>query len=282
MIRDEASYVGKLYSFSRTFGFVRDEPCIPLIASELHNVAHVVPVLFARGGSEWRVVGVAADPALRRSSLDEADRWHGDYAPFCLRIHPFRLGPDGERWEVAPEKVVGAPGRGRPFFLPDGTRAPEFAKVVQMLADADRGRATLAAAAARLADAGLLGPVPLLFDLEALSPVLAGLFAVDAGRLVAIPAADLAALAGGSPSPLDLALASVFSLRLLRGHYGAQGTAAFEDRVEALIAGARRPGRDAGASAQSSREAPVPPAAAVTLRGFSLDQSAGLDFAGLA
>jgi hypothetical protein len=282
MIHDEAQYLGKLYSFSRSFRHVQDQPCIPLVASELHNIAQGLPVLFRKSALGWQVVGLAADPALRRPKLDQAGHWREGYAPFCLRIHPFRLRANGDGWEVAPEKVVAAPGRGRPFFQPDGSRAAEYAKVLGMLADADGGRAALAVAAAALETFGLLGPVPLLFEVESLSPVLSGLFCVDAVRFASLSPGDLATLAGGAPSALDLGLASIFSLRLLRGHYGGRGAAAFEDRIEALIAGARQARGSEAYQADLPQPLPDMPVAAVTLKGFSLDQSASLDFAGLA
>lgn len=280
MIVNEAQYRGKLYSFSRDFRHAAGRATVPLIASELHAVSHEVPVLFQRDGDDWTVVGLLDESCLRRPLFDGQGGWLGDYSPFELRIHPFRRTADGSAWEVAPEKVSEPPAPGRPFFAPDGTAAPEFARVRAMLADADRGGADLAEAATSLNDRALLAPLSLAFELDGLTPQLASLFCVDATALSRLRPVDLATLSHGCPSALDVAFASVYSLRLMRGHYATATAAELEERVATLIrASLESMSREAAAGTRPvDAGAAMPPAA---MRGFGLDQSGGIDFSGV-
>ncbi|MEJ1935266.1 SapC family protein, partial [Nostoc sp. NIES-2111] len=228
MIREEDELRSRRYRFSRDFTHALGRALVPLIASELYNVCHEVPVLFAKGARGWDVVGIVTDPALRRPLVSPEGAWLGGYSPFLLRVHPFRPTPDDEAWEVDPVGLAQARERGRPFYLPDGTPAPEFVTIKAMLADASRGREVLKDHAARLEDAGLIAPVALTFVAETLSPGLASLFCVDALRLAEARPRLLAGLAAGSPSALDLAFASIYSMRLLRGHFDAAAAADLE------------------------------------------------------
>jgi hypothetical protein len=286
MIRDESSYRGKLFSFSRDFRHAAGRSTVPVIASELYNVAHEVPVLFGkaerrRGGSEgrWQVVGVLADRGLRRPLIGAEGEWLGGYSPFALRIHPFRRTPDDGGWEVAPEKVTAAPGRGRPFFGADGAPSQDYAKVRTMLADADHGRAHLSGLAEVLEDAGLLVPLAMAFALDEVTETLAPLFCIDALRLAGTDRASLAGLATGVPSALDLAFCSVYSMRLLRGTFSEAAAADLESRIGALIqqSFAEPAGAVEDDAEPEARRVPEP----VAIKGFALDQSAGIDFSGL-
>jgi hypothetical protein len=271
MIRDEDELRSKRYRFSRDFTHALGRQLVPLIASELYNVCHEVPVLFAKSVRGWDVVGVVTDPALRRSLVSRDGAWLGGYSPFLLRIHPFRPAPDGEAWEVDPVGLAQARERGRPFYLPDGSPAPEFVTIKAMLADAAKGRAELRDHAARLERAGLITPVPMAFVAETMSQGLAALFCVDALRMVEAQPRLLASLAAGSPSALDLAFASIYSMRLLKGHYDAAALTDLEGRIADLMKGGAVPAPDV---------VPAAPPAAVTT-GFALDRSDTLDYARL-
>lgn len=278
MIRDEHSYRGKLFSFSRDFRHAAGRTSVPLIASELYNVSHEVPVLFAKAGGGWQVIGMLADRSLRRPLVGPRGEWHGGYSPFVLRIHPFRRTPEDDGWDVAPEKVAAAPGRGRPFFLADGSPSPDYAKVLGMLADADRGRVVLSGLAAALGDAGMLVPLAMAFALEEVTETLAPLFCVDALRLAGAPVKRLAGLARGAPSALDLAFCSVYSMRLLRGTFSEAAAADLESRIGALIQQSFvEPDAGPEHGEPADRRLPEP----VAIKGFALDQSAAIDFSGL-
>lgn len=271
MIRDEDELRSRRYRFSRDFRHALGRQFVPLIASELYNVCHEVPVLFARGERGWDVVGILSDPALRRPLIDADGLWKGGYSPFVLRVHPFRRSADDRTWEVDPAGLPDAGGR--PFFRPDGTEAGEFTTVKAMLADADRGRALLRDRVATLADAGLVVHVGAAFAFDQYSPALAPLFCVDAIRLSDLPPKDLAALVSGSPSALDLALASIYSMRLLRGHFDARATVDLDSRIAALVQAANG-GLPAEAVEPEMARAPGP-------GGFVLDRSDSFDYAGL-
>ncbi|MFO1151931.1 MAG: SapC family protein [Alsobacter sp.] len=277
MIQDEHLYRGKLYSFSRDFRHALGRATVPLIASELTNIAHEMPVLFAKTEASWSVVGLLADPCLRHPLLGPGGEWNGGYSPFHLRIHPFQPVAAGLGWECDPARLVSAPGRGRPFFLEDGQRAPEYAKVLEMLADADRGAQTLTRLSDVLAASGLLVPLALAFELAVVTPTASALFCVDALRLARLSPADLARLVAGSPSALDLAFASVYSLRVVNGAYASPSERDLDARIAALIHDAQEAVHDTPPAVEGDHAGEP-----VLLRGFSLDQSSSIDFAGLA
>lgn len=269
MIRDEDELRSRRYRFSRDFRHALGRQFVPLIASELYNVCHEVPVLFAKGERGWDVVGILSDAALRRVPIAPNGAWRGGYSPFLLRIHPFRRTSDDLAWELDPAGLD--PARGRPFFDADGSEEPEYRKVKQMLADADRGRAVLAAQAKALGRAGLLVPLALAFAMDPMTSALAPLFCVDALRLAELQAERLAGFATGSPSALDLAFASIYSMRLLRGHFDAKAVADLEARIADLMA--------SGAAALAPPERPVAPEPRLPHVGsFSLDRSESFDY----
>ncbi len=235
MITDEASYRDKRYRFSRDFRHAMDRATVPLISTEVYGICNEMPILFSKQDDGWQVVGVLNDAALRQPLIDGEGRWTGDYSPFLLRIHPFRRTPSGDAWEVAPENVLSEPGRGKPFFGQGGEPTDEFARIKSMLAESDEGRATLSRRAMVLEAAGLLTPFATGFVVKTLSQALAPLFCVDGVRLAKASPALLARLIDGAPSSLDLAFASVHSMRLLDGTYPDRAAADLETRIASLI-----------------------------------------------
>lgn len=283
MIADEASYRDKRYRFSRDFRHALDVATVPLIATELYGVCNEMPILFAKPGGVWQVVGVLNDVALHRPLIDADGRWTGDYSPFLLRIHPFRRTAD-EAWEVAPENVLTAPGRGKPFFGRDGAPTDEFARIKSMLAEADEGRALLSRRAAALEAAGLLTPFATGFLVKSLSQSLASLFCVDALRLARAAPAALARLVDGAPSSLDLAFAAAHSMRLLDGAYPDRASADLESRIAALIDQSVKGARTAAATGvEPPDDGPAAHGADDEDEGmrFDLDRSESIDFSRL-
>jgi hypothetical protein len=284
MIADEASYRDKRYRFSRDFRHSMGVATVPLISTELYGVCNETPILFAKPEGVWQVVGVLNDVALHHALIDAEGRWTGDYSPFLLRIHPFRRAAD-ESWEVAPENVLDAPGRGKPFFGRDGEPTDEFARIKSMLAEADEGRAVLSRRAATLEAAGLLTPFATGFVVKSLSPALAPLFCVDGLRLAKAAPALLARLVDGAPSSLDLAFASVHSMRLLDGAYPDRASADLESRIAALI---DQSAKGARPSAGAAKGTPQDDGAAngegdggEAMPRFDLDRSESIDFSRL-
>jgi hypothetical protein len=278
LIDDETLYRAKRFRFSRDFRHALGQATVPVVASELFSAAHELPLLFARSDQAWTVVGVVADASLRRPLIAPTGAWDGDYAPLLLRIHPFRRSADDTSWEIDPVGLVDAPQPGK-RFLEGGRPTPDFLRVIAVLNEADAGRATLARCASALEDAGLLVPLATGFDLPRLSPTLASLFCVDAPRLARSPAAKLGSLAEGTPAPLEVAIASIYSLRHLDGRFATGEGSDLESRMATLI-------QRSAAAAPAATEA-VPPQDALKRKsarkaeGFSLDASITLDFSNL-
>lgn len=280
MIADEASYRGKRYRFSRDFRHAAGLATVPLISTEIYGVCNEMPILFAKRDGRWHVLGVLDDPALRRPLIDAEGRWTGDYSPFLLRIHPFRRTPEGDGWEVAPENVLTAPDRGKPFFSPGGEPAEEFLRIKSMLAQADAGRVTLSRQAAALEMAGMLTPFATGFMVTTLSQTLAPLFCIDAVRLARAAPALLARLTDGAPSSLDLAFASAHAMRWLDGRYPDRASADLESRIATLIDQSLAAGGPAGSAPPRPEEEEPAPAHAPVPR-FDLDRSDTIDFSRL-
>ncbi|MHB2166859.1 SapC family protein [Alsobacter sp. R-9] len=276
-LRNEASYRGRLFRHCRDLRHARGWATVPLIASEIYAVCHEMPVLFEKRGDAWSVVGLLGDPALRAPRLRDDGSWAGDYSPFMLRIHPFRLGPDGV-WDVAPEGIAEPPARGNPFFAADGRLSPAYARVKAMLLEATDGLRRLSALASALEGAGLLVPVATGYLAEPLSETVATLFCIDRLRLARTRAPMLARLAEGTPSALDLAFSSVHSMRLVAGDYPRAATADLETRIASLIGeslGERGQQRDDQAGPPPNDDPPAP------LMVFDLDRSETIDFSRL-
>jgi hypothetical protein len=280
MVRDEHLLRGRHFSFSRDYSHALGTARLPLIASELANVCHEVPVLFDKGTAGWRVEGVISDQNLRRVLLGPRGDWKGGYAPFHLRIHPFRLAITQSGWEVHESVLDASSPSGHAFFLADGSRSAAYDRTLATLANADRGREILSRLARALEQAGLLVPLALAFELETVTPPLSGLFCIDAPRLSALPGRELAQLAEGAPSAIDLACASIYSLRLLRGSYVGHSAEALDARIADLIRGAAEEQPDS-VSSPRRRSPGEPREDGVQLAGFGLDQSFSIDFGGV-
>ncbi len=277
-IRHEASYRGKVFRFCRDFRHAAGVAAVPLIASEIYNVCNEVPLLFAKSGDRWTVLGILRDPALRESRLGDDGGWSGDYSPFMLRIHPFRLATDGG-WEVAPDGVFTPPVKGRPFLDENGGPSPPFAEAKAMLREASAGLDVLSARVAALETAGLLVPFATGFVVKSLSETLAPLFCVDALRLARTSPALLARLTDGVPSAADVAFASLHAMRLFEGTWPDRAVADLESRIATLI---DRSARAAGPQPMKQDEAPEEPlveAGRAPL--YELDRSETIDFSRL-
>ncbi|MCZ8186611.1 MAG: SapC family protein [Beijerinckiaceae bacterium] len=183
---------------------------VPLSDTELLNAAHyaLLGVHVSRTYPAEPIVALLLNPDLARATpLDAGGRWMAPYTPLALRLLPFSPARNGSI--LFCEAFAGPPGAS-PHRVrdPGGAQTPEFRNVVEL------GR-LLAQGVRRLSDAArVLLAADLLIPLEPLDSHPGERFLViNANALGALPPSRAAGLTTMGMLPLELAAASLFSLR---------------------------------------------------------------------
>ncbi|MCZ8375769.1 MAG: SapC family protein [Beijerinckiaceae bacterium] len=183
---------------------------VPLADTELLNAAHyaLLGVHVSRAYPAEPIVALLLHPDLTRAApLDAGGKWVAPYTPLALRLLPFSPARNGSM--LFCEAFAGPPETSTQRVKdPGGAHTPEFRNVVEL------GR-LLAQGARRLSDAArVLLAADLLLPLEPLDSHPGERFLViNANALGALSPSRAAGLTTMGMLPLDLAAASLFSLR---------------------------------------------------------------------
>ncbi|MFO1151140.1 MAG: SapC family protein [Alsobacter sp.] len=255
---------------------------MPVTPAECLRLAGTAPILFQRQGGQWWPVAVTDPDACLASPLSRNWRWRGSYVPYMLRVLPFvRRGganDDGTpvrglaAWSVEESLLQARDTHGAPFLDGAGQVSTAMGGVLKELKSAERELREMSRSLSLLTRVSLLAPLPIVFRLQGTSASTASLYAVDVEKLQKLETHWLGALASGQPSPLELAIASVFSMRLLGGYFLSRSAADLDvwlGQVMRVVVN-----RDP----KALPKAPEVPAGRVT---YALDESAILDFSAL-
>ncbi|MET0258238.1 MAG: SapC family protein [Methylobacterium sp.] len=197
------------------FGFAASLAWIPVNDTEFHLTAHHLPLAVRTLGGLPRLGALVHPAFLQRPAVDGEGRWRAGYRPLALRTYPFLLSNRTGGRPIDEIDVVAEAGLVGPWGMPvssdpaAGTLSPEMAAVHNTLRMTRAGAMKLAAALELLRISNVLVP---LRDPRG-DP--ASDFTVDLARIHALEPGAVAALAGRSFLPLDLAGALAFSRRHL-------------------------------------------------------------------
>ncbi|MBB3950202.1 SapC family protein [Aureimonas jatrophae] len=197
------------------FGFAAGLSWIPVNDTEFHLTAHHLPLTVRLLGGMPRLGAVVHPGFLARAAVDGEGRWRAGYRPLALRTYPFVLSnrqggrPIDAISFVAEAALVGPWGMPVCADPATGALSPEMEAVRNTLLMTRAGAVKLSAALDLLRISNVL--VPLRDPEGRPAPDLV----VDAARLAALDEGAVAALAGRSFLPLDLAGAILFSRRHL-------------------------------------------------------------------
>ncbi|MGQ4274887.1 SapC family protein [Terrihabitans sp. B22-R8] len=194
-------------------GFVKSLSWLPLGFTEFHLSAYyfVLAVRLQGGRPELCVI---LDPRyLARPLLDNKGEWAGGYKPVALRTFPFRLEGKGTTIEEV-EVPIPSPWLveegGTPLMTEDSPSA-FVGKIYEMLLGLRQSRARLEPVLDRLFMADLMVP------LKAPNPLSTSetFFVADRARFSRLSNQAFRALASQDFHAIEIAMASIFSQRLL-------------------------------------------------------------------
>lgn len=208
---------GQVWRRPRQFSFLDRVGAVPLSDSELLQTSLYLPLAVHEAAGTHHVVAVVHPDFLARPPLHGGARWGQFYMPIALRCLPFRRARQATNGisslEIATDLDVGDDAAVLPLFAENGRLHQDMAGVVSLLKRLERGKATLARAAAALVAADLLVPLVSTNPENALA-VDVELLVIDPERLRRLTPARTVALAVNGFLPLDLATALAFSNRL--------------------------------------------------------------------
>ncbi|WP_062014947.1 SapC family protein [Aureimonas sp. AU4] len=193
------------------FGFAATLSWIPVNDTEFHLTAHHLPLTVRLLGGMPRLGAMVHPAFLARAAVDGEGRWRAGYRPLALRTYPFVLSNRQGARPIDVIDFVAEAGLVGPWGMPvcadpaSGALSPEMEAVRNTLLMTRDGAVRLSAALDLLRISNVLVP---LRDPENRA---AADLVVDAARLAALDEGAVAALAGRSFLPLDLAGAILFS-----------------------------------------------------------------------
>ncbi len=194
-------------------GFATQLAWIPVNDTEFHLTAHHLPLAVRMLGGMPRLGALVHPAFLARPVVDAGGRWRGGYRPLALRTYPFLLSDRQGGRPIDGIDVVTEAGLVGPWGMPicsdpaAGTLSPEMAAIRNTLLMTRTGAVKLSAALDLLRISNVLVPLRDPAGQPALDHT------VDGARLAALDEGAVAALAGRSFLPLDLAGALLFSRR---------------------------------------------------------------------
>jgi hypothetical protein len=201
------------WSRPRSFDFLERLPTAPVGDSEILHLSHYCPILVVPSPDGPRVA-LLLDRTLSRSDpIGRDGRWRPPYCPMALRCLPFWPGKSDRDIEIAIDLVLDHPEASIPLHEESGEPSVAFAAVVTLIERLQQGMRRLASAAKLLAAADLL--VPLVIDEPGAAAIDTGYLTVSPPRIAGLKPHQAAALSLDRCLPIDLAMACLFSQRLL-------------------------------------------------------------------
>jgi hypothetical protein len=206
------------------YGFVDRVSWIPIGDTEFHLTAHFLPIVFNLDPQAPAVGALLAPEYQLHPLVSPEGKWLRGYQPLALRCLPFRftnVASDDplETMEVCADLGLTSTISGTPILEPDGRLPRPVAAIHRSLVKIRNARRRLAAAIDHLLMADLLVPLPSGSDSgkEGEAPF----YIVDGERLYNTNARALSAMARHRFLSIDLAMASLFSKRLLKPDFRA-------------------------------------------------------------
>jgi hypothetical protein len=186
---------------------------VPLSDSEVLQTSHHLPIAIDYLSDGPRVVAVTQAHMQRAPIVNAAGQWQRGYMPIALRCLPFRLSSAPEaNLEVATNLGGNAPAM--PITQSDGSFSPEVKHIASLLRRLEQGKRDLRRAAEILLIADVLTPLKMAKMSNAPTPD-HRLLIVDRNKFATLSKSRVAHLVKHGFLPIDLAVASIFSQRLM-------------------------------------------------------------------
>jgi hypothetical protein len=201
----------------RLFEFASVISQIPLSDSEILLTSHHLPIAIDYADEGLHVVAITHPRFQRTPAIDADGRWQKGYMPIALRCLPFRnvrAGGGKQCLEIALNLAEAPEQAGAPVFAADGGLSAEVTQIAALLSLLEEGKRRLQAAAEKL----LIADVLAAFQLGSLphgSAEKTRSFTVDRNKFSALSNARMAHLGRDGFLPIDLAVACIFSQRLM-------------------------------------------------------------------
>lgn len=197
----------------RSFSFVNKLAQVALSDTELLLTSHHLPIAIDYVDDAPQVVAILTPQFQRAPLVDTHGKWLRGYTPIALRCLPFRSADGREALEIARD-LQGHDGPEFPVTDTTGAPTAEIRQITTLLRRVEAGKLRLRAAAERLLIADVLAP----FQLARLpGPVHSRVLTVDRNRFSALSHRRAAHIAKDDFLAVDLAMACLFSQRLVPG-----------------------------------------------------------------
>lgn len=198
------------------FDFLHRLPAAPIADTELLHLSHYCPVV-VRLTDHGPRVRILLDPGmLAAEPVDKHGRWRPGYSPIALRTLPFWPGDEPTEIHVAPELFAGVAEEGFPLRDRSGKPSEQFKIMIASIDRLRQGMRRLDEAAKLLFAVDLLAP--LVVERAGEVAVETGYYSVSIERFRRLAPQQVAVLSVEACLPLDLAVACIFSRRLVARH----------------------------------------------------------------
>ena len=204
---------------NQPYHFAASQMLIPVVFSEIRQIAREYPIVFPKGGQDVpsALVGVEKDV---NAHVRETGHWMGRYIPAHVRRYPFLLGgyrnpePEGGQRHVVmvDEDAPHLRGdQGEPLFTESGEKAPALEQVEKVLVALHKDYEKTRQLTGQLAGAGLFAEKPLAVHPKNEEPRrIAGFSVIDTERLRTLEGGAMSELV--ESGAMMLAYAHLFSL----------------------------------------------------------------------
>jgi len=233
---------------------IGDSGWLPVSPTELHLASLYFPIA-VRFDDGKPSLGLILQPQyLKYPAIDPSGKWQGGYQPIALRCFPFQSGeigadPLGDILIASDSCHLVAAG-GTPLVDRRGEPSPLIREIHRLFRLLREGREHFADALDQLLIANLLVPLDIA-ETHQPAPGAPPFYVVDGSRFLEVDKRALGAMARHRFTALDIAVACLFSQRLLRDKF-------------------RLTGPTVSAAKLQAPEATFPPGGAFDLEGFDL------------
>jgi hypothetical protein len=208
----------KRWSKPKRFDFLHRLPAAPIADTELLHLSHYCPVVIGLTADGPRV-RILLDPQMVVAApVDKNGRWRPGYSPIALRTLPFWPGEESAEIQIAPELFAVSDNDGFSFCDRSGRPSEQFAVMIASIDRLRQGMQRLDQAAKLLLAVELL--TPLVVNRSGELPAEIEYFSVSIEKFRSLAATQVAVLSADHCLSLDLAVACMFSRRLLARHVG--------------------------------------------------------------
>lgn len=198
------------------FDFLHRLPAAPIADTELLHLSHYCPIVI-RLTDQGPRVRILLDPEmLAAEPVDKQGRWRPGYSPIALRTLPFWPGDEPAEIHVAPELFADTAEDGFPLRDRSGKPSEQFKIMIASIDRLRQGMQRLDEAAKLLFAVDLLAP--LIIERAGEAPVETGYFSASIEKFRRLAPQQVAVLSIDRCLPLDLAVACIFSRRLVARH----------------------------------------------------------------